>query len=543
MSLSTPRSNDTTRYIIRGEQELLRLPARKEKMQGLFLITDDELGIAKLLADTLLYCGAFAYVVEKEHYLTETAIRHEVESARRLFGPVTGIIHLAGLKAMPMPEDMERWHDEVQSQCKSLFYFLQLAGRDLERKDHYSLKRIICCTILGGHYGRDGSLQPGLPIAGGGQGLLRSLEYEWDHLLAKTIDFDLSLVPEEMASIIFNELRVGGGKLEIGYPKGKRTVFSTYKAPLSPTIRPAGLVPLKNQVILATGGARGITAETIKMFSNEDNQYILVGRTELLDKMDYLKYLLMDAAQLRRTFIAESRGSNMPDTPRIIESRIARIIADREIRTNIAALRRTGSKVAYIACNVTDPVAFGNLLDALYRDYGKIDIVFHGAGVIEDHLLTDKSASSFNRVFNTKVDSAFILYKRLKWATVRCFVAFASTAGRFGNKGQSDYAAANEVLNRLAWRIWTEWPHVLVKSLNWGPWSGIGMANDAINEQFISKGIVPISKEEGVRYFVGELLHGDPSEVEVILGDGTWNPDKEDRIQSIFNISSELFNQ
>ena len=78
----------------------------------------------------------------------------------------------------------------------------------------------------------------------------------------------------------------------------------------------------------------------------------------------------------------------------------------------------------------------------------RIDGVIHGAGVIQDKLIRDKTPESYDRVFGTKVESALILSRRLQFEQLKFCVFFASVAGRFGNRGQSDYAAANEVLSQ-----------------------------------------------------------------------------------------------
>lgn len=535
MKVSSQHSLINSRYVIRGKEAPIRVLLNQKKLHGLYLITEDRLGVARLLSEQIIYRGGFAYVIENKHCLSEGGVQLEVDFARSLFGPAHGLIHLAGLAVLPMPDNIEAWHEEVLLQCKSFFYMLQYCRTDLLSSKDFNFKRLISCSLLGGNYGRDLAAQPGLPLAGGIQGLLRSLEYEWDNILAKTLDFDLTLSAAAIAENIAKELYVGGGHLEIGYPGGVRTVFATSKEPLVPAMKPAGMMPEKKSVILATGGARGITAESIQLLSNEDNIFILAGRSDLLDKQEFLKYQQMDQAELRAAFIAEARQSKGAITPRMIESKISRILNDREMRENISILRRTGSKVRYVSCNVADPASFGSLIDSVYAEHGKIDVVVHGAGVIDDYLLADKTATSFDKVFDTKVNSAFILYNKLRWETLKCFVFFSSTAGRYGNKGQSDYAAANETLNRLAWRIRSAWPNVLVKALNWGPWTGVGMATGVVNDQFVNRGIYPLSAESGTRHFIGELMHGDPNEVEVVAGEGTWDPERENHLKEMFS--------
>ncbi len=530
------QSSTDIRYLMRHEEEALPQRRTNKNFSGLYLITEDEMGVANILADELIYRGAFAYIIEASKYTSEEAISLEIKKARNIFGPVNGVIHLAGLKAMDFPKDIRSWKNEVQMQCKSIFHILRSTYDDFEIDQSHQFKGLITCSLLGGYYGRDLSAQAGLPISGGGQGLLKSLEYEWNSILAKTIDFDLSLPMKKMASCILDELSYGNGNTEVGYPRGNRIVFSTYRSKLNRTIKPVGLKPGKGWVVLATGGARGITSETIKLLSNENSRMILVGRSELLERGHFIKYRHLDESGLRKEFIRLAKESPDKISPSLIESKIRRTLSDREIRQNVAKLRRIGNKVDYVVCDVSDPSAFSNLINSIYEDYGKIDAVVHGAGIIQDRLLRNKDTTSLDKVFDTKVDSAFILYSTIKWDKLKAFVLFSSTAGRYGNKGQSDYAAANEVLNRLAWRMRSEHPHVVVKSLNWGPWSGVGMASSVVNDQFIERGIIPIDVQSGTGCFIGELMHGDPKEVEIVLGEGTWNPERKNELKEIFNI-------
>ena len=76
--------------------------------------------------------------------------------------------------------------------------------------------------------------------------------------------------------------------------------------------------------------------------------------------------------------------------------------------------------------------------------------MIHGAGVIEDRLIADKSPDSLARVLAVKAGSAQTLAQRLRPDSLRFLVLFSSVSGRFGNRGQADYAAASEVLAQLA---------------------------------------------------------------------------------------------
>lgn len=96
-------------------------------------------------------------------------------------------------------------------------------------------------------------------------------------------------------------------------------------------------------------------------------------------------------------------------------------------------------------------------------------------------------------------------------------------SGRFGNAGQADYAAANEVLNRLAWTLHGQWAATRVVSINWGPWGRVGMASAATIELLKSRGIQPIDQADGRRFVVDELVAGGPDDCEVVAGAGPWS--------------------
>ncbi len=146
----------------------------------------------------------------------------------------------------------------------------------------------------------------------------------------------------------------------------------------------------------------------------------------------------------------------------------------------------------------------------------------------------DKSAASFDRVFDTKVDSTFILSRYLRPDSLKLLVLFSSVAGRYGNRGQSDYAAANEVINRLAWQMDQSWPNTRVVAINWGPWDTTGMASEEVKRQLKNRGIIPINPRGGRQFFVDELRYGRKGETEVIAGEGLWGvyESEHDRLKS-----------
>jgi hypothetical protein len=200
-----------------------------------------------------------------------------------------------------------------------------------------------------------------------------------------------------------------------------------------------------------------------------------------------------------------------------VEAAYRRVVKDREIRGNLEAIRAAGGTVEYRGVDVRDPAAFGGLIDEL-NAAGGIAGVIHGAGVIDDKLLRDKTPESFERVFGTKVDSALTLARKLDPAGLKFLAVYASITSRYGNRGQSDYAAANEVLSKLACDLDRRWPGRVV-SIAWGPWSEVGMVAD-LEKHLVARGLKLIEPAVGAGFAVDEVVYGTKGEPEVVVAGG-----------------------
>ncbi len=497
---------------------------------GLFLITEDELNVAPYVAIALQQRGARTALVTTAMLRSQEQLVQAVTQQRQIHGPVTGIVHLAPLAAIPMPDTLSDWHQYTQLHSKSLFQLLQLCAVDLQQAGKQQQGRVLAASLFGGYFGRVGRCGPGLPTGGISNGLLKTLIAEWQDVRAKAIDFDTSLSPADMAQHIINEL-LAEGRVEVGYPQGNRTIFQTVPAPLTTTATFKPLTPSVDWVVLSTGGARGITAEITSEILIPGMKLIVVGRSPEPELESPTTDGITDIGKLRQVLLEQARSTlwrpaslslGLSPNPVQIERQLKKLQRNRAIRSNLKRFRQAGAKVEYLPVDVKNPEEFGSLIDDIYTRYGRLDAVIHGAGIIEDKLIIDKTLASFDRVFDTKVDSTFILSRHLRPDSLKALVLFSSVAGRCGNRGQSDYAAANEVMNRLAWLLDERWSNTRVVAINWGPWDTTGMASEEVNRQFRERGVIPIPLPVGRQFFMDELRYGQKGETEVIAGEGPW---------------------
>jgi hypothetical protein len=109
------------------------------------------------------------------------------------------------------------------------------------------------------------------------------------------------------------------------------------------------------------------------------------------------------------------------------------------------------------------------------------------------------------------------LLKATRNDSLRYLVVFSSVAARFGNKGQVDYAMANEVLNKIAQAESFRRDDCRVTAINWGPWDG-GMVTPDLRREFKRRGIHLIPTDEGARCLMYEMMTDKNAAVEVVIG-------------------------
>ncbi len=520
------------RFVIRGFEEPAPLFSLT-RLRGLFLVTEDTFGIAGGVASSLRQLGAEVAVLSREILGSPEAIEAFVAEQRAELGAIQGVVHLAALTPAGMAATLDAWRDDASVSVKSLFHILRAASADLRRYGLQGEAYALGAAFLGGAWGRNGVCGPGSPAAGGVYGVLKTLTNELTGVHAKAVDFDDVSRPSEVVSKILVELLARSDDFEVGYSDGVRSVFRAEALPAAvPEPRvPAVPAAAAGDVLLITGGARGITAQVARGLAMPGVRIILAGRSPEPSPEDPAT-AHRDEAELRRHFLGLPRASGERITPVQIEEQIRAVMHRREARETVDALRRAGAEVEYRQADMRNESDVAALLDGIQARYGRLDGVIHGAGIIEDRLLSEKETASFDRVFDTKADSAFLLASQLRPETLRFVVLFSSVAGRIGNRGQVDYAAANEVVNRLAWSMSATWPSVQVVAINWGPWSGAGMASPAVIRQLAERGIEAVTPAAGREFLLQEMLSG-ARDCEVLAGQGPWSSDADSLLASV----------
>jgi len=457
--------------------------------------------------------GKATRVLDEGRYEVDFSSLESVQRLRELLAssaePVGTLINLMGASG---DSDACGHH---QQDGRALFLLLKVFGEDLKHSAQGGAGWIVNVTSFDGQFGLSRSRAFAAESAGI-LGVAKSVAREWSTVRVKCIDAAPGLAPDWLAAQVLAEMRSGQPGVEVGYTEqGRWRLDLTNNSVLRQDLSKLTLDP--DAVVLVTGGAYGITADVTRALAEKYRpRLIVVGRSALPEDEAETTFDIEDPAELKQFLIQQMRARHGKVTPAEVDRALKRVLRDREIRANLAAMRATGAQVEYHSLDVRDRVAFGDLIDDVYARWGRIDGVLHGAGVISDKLIADKSVESFDAVFDTKVIPALVLESKLRPSSLKFIVFFSSVTGRFGNAGQCDYSAANEVLNKLADRLCHTWPHVHAVSINWGPWDA-GMVSDELRKLYATRSIRPIPAELGRRHFLEELERGASGKPELVI--------------------------
>ncbi|MBD8525374.1 type I polyketide synthase [Pseudomarimonas arenosa] len=366
----------------------------------------------------------------------------------------------------------------------------------------------------GGRFGL-GPIDQRRAWAAGLPALVKTAALEWPKAALKAIDIERGgREPEALAAALAAELLGGGGEIEVALPvEGPRQTLLSVAATVQ-----GDEYPIEDgDVVLVSGGARGVTAACIRHWSERCKaRYVLLGRTALVDEPACCEGVL-DEAGLKARLLADAQSRAEHISPLELNQRVRAVLSAREVRATLLAIEGQGAEARYVSVDVDDGSAVQAMLADLRADWGAPKALIHAAGVLADKLIVDKTDEQFDQVFNTKVGGLKVLLDACAEDPLQLLCVFSSVSARCGNSGQADYAMANEVLAKVAAAEAQRRPGLRVKSFGWGPWEG-GMVHPALKLKFAELGVPLLPLDVGAKMFVDELADGRPQALELVLG-------------------------
>jgi len=405
---------------------------------------------------------------------------------------------------------------------KTSFRLVQSVLPALESASKNGAAALLLVSRLGGTFGLDSTSPVTAPRTGALVGLAKTVQIEFPNLQVKALDLPaLDLAKQrdagELAAAVVEELTTDG-PVEVGYRAGERFTIDLERHDLGVDLTPAPRSLQPGDVVVVSGGARGVTAETcIELARRSGATFLLLGRSALPeDEPEWLTGLADEAAIKAALARRINSATGSPPTPREIEEQFRRVRAAREIDATFRRIEEAGGRVLYRALDIRDAASVRAAVDEA-RATGPVRGVVHGAGVLADCLILEKTAEQLDLVYDTKVLGLENLLAATAADDLSLLALFSSSTARFGRRGQSDYAMANEVLNKLAQLEARRRSDCRVVSVNWGPWEG-GMVTPALAGLFRREGTELIPLAAGAQHLALELDAADGAVEVVVFG-------------------------
>ncbi len=363
--------------------------------------------------------------------------------------PLLGIVHMWGL-ATPSNQQIQDLNDlnnALNIGTRSLLYLIQM----VLRRNIPMQPKIWIVSQQAQAISNQGVNLAQTPA----WGLGRTASLEYPEFWGGLIDLDPEDSVEIQCQQISREILQSDGEKEIAYRQNCRHVSRLFATPDLPSL--TELINAQSTYLI-TGGLGYMGSETARHLIKLGARYlVLIGRSGI-------------------------RNSTQEQW--------------------IHELKKQGVEIQIHQVNIADPDALTTVLENVRISMPPIKGIVHAAGTLADALLLQQHWEDFSTVMQSKVYGSWNLHWLTQNDQLDFFTCFSSITSLLGNRGQSNYAAANAFLDGLClYRASLGQPGL---SINWGPWSGGGMATQWNIDQprsLAQTGIKQLSSAEGLLAF------------------------------------------
>jgi len=476
------------------------------------VIMPDRSGVADLLAQRLAKLGVEA--LRPDPTLDADKLTATLKTWLAA-GAVHGVYWLPALDHEGPISNMDfaAWHSALRLRVKSFYTTMRTLYESVALAGTF----LVSATHLGGQHGYDGAGALA-PLGGAVTGFTKAYKRERADALVKAVDFEATRTPAEIADILIDETLRDPGGVEIGYQQGQRWTVGLQEQPAADG--QPGLNFDSNTVFVITGAAGSIvSAITADLAAASGGTFYLLDLVPEPDANNPdLKRFVTDKEGLKRDLFTRIQTRGERATPALVERELAALERAQAAVTAIDAVRNSGGKAFYFSVNLADADGVAKVVQQVRERSGRIDVLLHAAGLERSHFLPDKDQKEFDLVFDVKADGWFNLLHALGNMPLASTVAFSSIAGRFGNGGQTDYSAANDLLCKITSSFRTTRPATRGIVIDWTAWGGIGMATrGSIPKMMELAGIDMLPPEAGIPLIRRELTTGG-TRGEIVIG-------------------------
>ena len=386
------------------------------------------------------------------------------EGAKKASDYLTSLKSLAGI-ILALDEQSCIELEEVQDITKLLTGFFS----SMKALLHSQAKRF--CLVI-----RRGLLtdSPSAIAAEGVLGMYLAAAQEYSSMMFRSVSLDMDTDIQLAMDLALDR---DNPVVQIVYRGQDPFTLQITNHPIKPT-EPLEPIELRREdVVVISGGARGITSHMARALAPFGVKLALLGRTELQPLVDDNGSPMTGQTTqeaLRRIVTKRYPGI----TADSLEIEIKKAMASAEVTNTLKCLSDLGLKAEYYTCDVSDVQQTTEVVDKILKRYGKIDCIIHGAGILRDSFMEFMNPEDFSQVIDVKLLGFWNLLLEASGHGLRMVVGLSSIAAVLGNPGQVNYCAASRSLWAAINAVKTDNGPIVTKTLMLPPIEGLGMAAD-----------------------------------------------------------------
>ncbi|WP_394842243.1 SDR family oxidoreductase [Pendulispora brunnea] len=315
--------------------------------------------------------------------------------------------------------------------------------------------------------------------------------------------------------------------LPIAYRQGGRRLELRLE-PTAPAADEARGLGIDEPVVVASGGARGLTATLVRelLSGSRPRAVWLLGTGPAL--ASDAPTSVPTKAQAIREWMQQSPN----EKPAALNRRYETAVRDAERARTIQEMQRRWGpdRVHYRTCDVQDAEAVHRVIDEIVATHGRVDVVVHGAGLVRSAALARKSLADYRFVRDVKVlgdrylRSALAKHSQPSNPMPSLWCSLSSVGAILGMRGEADYDAGNEYIQLAAANARAEGRDEV--ALMSGLWVESGLAAKYVTGDPLKSGLADytqLTDAQGTEFFRTELAGRRPSGLGTTwLGEREW---------------------
>jgi len=537
-SIMNEIKNNNTRHI-RYTTAIKEMPVREEIIKKLdpqrpALIIGEDIELIKMFRSEFSRLGVDSIVITsgdtkiRGSYIVDFNDINGVEDLIKelsLKKNIGGIVYLMGVVDKKLDNDIDPFK-ELKYYSMPLFLSAKYFHNSLSNPSKDFVTFITVVTMLDGGFGYL-TKETYDPIYASMYGMGLCLRKEYEKSVVKVIDFNKGYDKQSLVKRTFYEIQYSDARCSVSYNlDGKRYTMVALPELVN---KEKEKFTLRGKKLIITGGGRGLGALFAKIASNRWKSEIIILDIIRLDD-NAIKFARMSDKELENykmnVLMAELKKEHQKVTPVMLEKEFTQIKDSANLYKTIKEIEALGAKVHYYNCDLNNPAKFKEVMNEIKNKFGRVDGLVHFAGIERSKLVVDKAMEEFFLIFNTKATSAVNILKENIIEKNGLWVMISSVAGKFGNLGQSDYAAASDYISKLAINLANRGMRAF--SINMTAIANVGMGIRPGVQTFLkSQGVEFLYPEEVMNALADEISYGDVPEVVYSASLGKLDLDKQ----------------